>query len=56
MGVSQLSDSVIAMKFDSSPFHSNVSDIKSDCYACDSFISSGVERQGSSRAAPALIA
>jgi hypothetical protein len=38
MGFSQLFDSVIAMKSDSSSFHGNVSEIKSDGYAYDSFI------------------
>ena len=56
MGVSQLFDSVVAMKFDSSSFHSNVSEIKSDCYAGDSFVSFGVKRQGTRRAGPALVA
>jgi len=33
MGVSQLFDSVIAMKFDLLSFHRNASEFQSDCYA-----------------------
>jgi hypothetical protein len=40
--VSQLLDSVIAMKFDSYSFHGNASEFESNCYACSSFIFSGV--------------
>jgi hypothetical protein len=50
--VSQLLDSVIAMKFDSYSFHDNASEFESDCYACDPFIFSGVRgKEAASRAA-----